>query len=297
MSVTHLPPLPRHQALYRLTSLARPVDTRYPSNRIVLALMAVGFVGVAMMTWLVYEEPLVDLALIGLSAAVAVFITWALARELHVDHAWSAHLSAAATPFLLWEWPDVGIFAAFAVLFLVRMVARTVSPAARPFDAAIVLVLTLAATYSTDIVFLWLAGTLAFILDALLAGGKRWHWLFALACTLGGLYFVGENAPMLRELGFLTLPPWTLILAGMAVLLAIGSALEPAPESCDDASHQPLMRSRLRAARAVAIFAGLVAWFGGFYGMRVLGLVWLVIAVTSLAVWVEHVRRRIGKKA
>ena len=95
--------------LYRYTSIGRPLDPSYPTNRAVLRLLpAAAFVAAAIHALRHGIEPGLLWAAVG--GALAAFGGWALARELVPDHqapafaamalAFGAWLTLAGTPLL-----------------------------------------------------------------------------------------------------------------------------------------------------------------------------------------------------
>ena len=86
-------PAPGPRGIYRLTSIGRPVDPRYPSNRallIVLPLLAVASVGL---------RGVLDLErsalTVTLQSLLVGFAAWALTRELAPDDDAAAFVALA----------------------------------------------------------------------------------------------------------------------------------------------------------------------------------------------------------
>lgn len=73
-----------------VTGLGRPLDPGLPSNRPAIIGLAIAAVSAAVGDLL--QSGLVDL-MVSLTTAVAVFLSWAIARELDPDHPKSAALA------------------------------------------------------------------------------------------------------------------------------------------------------------------------------------------------------------
>lgn len=112
-----------------LTSLSRSIDPRYPSNRLALAGSAVA----ALLT-AVAGLVSVDLGFGPLGAAIAVFLAWAIARELDPDHPASAAIAMPAAFVLLLAVGQASLLLGTAVLLASRITAGTVGTDLRMLD-------------------------------------------------------------------------------------------------------------------------------------------------------------------
>ena len=117
---------------HRLTSLQRVVDLRYPSNR--LALAGAALVGaVAAVARFVGA----DIGFGPLGAAMAVFLSWAIARELDPDRPASAAFAMPAAFVLLLTAGEASLLVSAAVLLAARITAGTVGTDLRPLDVLV----------------------------------------------------------------------------------------------------------------------------------------------------------------
>lgn len=112
-----------------VTTLARALDPKVPTNRAVIVLMAVTLVSMTIVA-LVGGQSLGPAALDGLVCAVALFLAWALGRELAPDDqvAAFAGLAVLAPALAFGVRPD--LLPGLAIIGLVRIVNRTVGPPA-----------------------------------------------------------------------------------------------------------------------------------------------------------------------
>ena len=117
----------------RFSSVGRPIDRRYPTNRAIAGLtLVVAILGFAVRR-LTGTHPLESFTG-GLVLAIGFFLAWAIARELDPDHDASAFVAAALSliPQTVLERPDLA--GVLLILLLLRIVNRTVGPAAQPLD-------------------------------------------------------------------------------------------------------------------------------------------------------------------
>lgn len=146
---------------YRLTSLQRVVDPRYPSNRLALAgaVLAAAVAAVALLLG-------ADLGFGPLGAAMAVFLSWAIARELDPDHPASAAFAMPAAFVLLLAAGEASLLVSAAVLLATRITAGTVGTDLRPLDVLVLIGLSgLLGSQSIGVVGLALIVAALFITD------------------------------------------------------------------------------------------------------------------------------------
>jgi len=237
---------PNLSGIYRFTSIARPVDPAYVTNRallIVLPMLALLSAGAA---WLgdSGSGPLSA----ALSGALVAFVAWALTRELAPDYndvafvalafAWAGNVAFDMRQVLL----------AFVVLLLVRMVNRSTGLPARPFDTLSVFGFCTWAAINTEQPLIILVASLAFSLDAFLEKPLRLHYLAAAACLPTLAWMLLGNADLLAT--DLTMMDWAL-LGGSALGIGLVVLASPEPVSYCDTSPDRLDRTRVNAGLVV----------------------------------------------
>ena len=240
--------------IYELTSIARPLEPQYPTNKAVLILLPAAAVVSALWQALGPGElPPVSAAITG---ALAAFATWALTRELAPDDNPGAFIAMAlgVGGFLL-----VGVdtvLPTFVALFLVRIVNRSVGKPATRIDTLLVLILALGAGWSLGKPVLTMVGAVAFLLDALLSPPARPQLVPAMICLLAPLLWTGA----------VVVPPFEPVLAGtvMVVTMAIVAALYAFAAvstrqlaATGDATGEPLMTARVRGGMLVGFLLAL----------------------------------------
>ncbi|MDT8437023.1 MAG: hypothetical protein RRA92_09750, partial [Gemmatimonadota bacterium] len=129
--------------LTRFTSIARPVDPAWPTNRAIAALAALAAAGTAAVVLLAGRGDAGAAAALGegLVAGVSVFLAWALARELDPDRDLAAFAAALLGLVAVSGLGTPRFAAVFLVLLALRVVNRTVGPPARTGDTLAILAL------------------------------------------------------------------------------------------------------------------------------------------------------------
>lgn len=167
--------------IYRVTSIARPVETKYPTNMAILVLMMVaGLLAglVAFAHGVVFGGSVAR----ALSALMLVFASWALGRELAPDDN-SAAFFGTALAVIGWQWlPSPALLPLFTALALSRVVNRSTGLTARSSDSAIVTALVIWTMVDLQNPLLGVSAAVAFVLDARLANPKPGQRLFAVLC-------------------------------------------------------------------------------------------------------------------
>jgi hypothetical protein len=105
------------------TSLSRIIDPRVQNNVLALGIAIVAGVA-ALAARLLDDTGTVESLLDAFGAGVAVFLAWALGRELDPDNDSSA-LVAELGAFALWFWLPSSAGLLFATLILVRLIVRS----------------------------------------------------------------------------------------------------------------------------------------------------------------------------
>lgn len=250
-----------------------------PTNRAVILLMPVGALIMAI-AGMLQGHDWMQIAGSALTGAVAVFGSWALARELSPDDNTAAFIGMfLAFATLRFDIPSLLFL--FTALFMVRMVNRSTGLPARYLDSFVVLGLTFWATYEMETPGLGLVGALAFVLDGQLRDGQRHQWGFAFL-SIAGAVFVFDRFGMgaADPEAFSTLDTW--LIASVTIIYVAIALLLHRVRSVGDATGVPLSTSRVRAAMFVGLLAASQALVHGATGFEQVSLVWATLAGVSL---------------
>jgi hypothetical protein len=270
------------------TTLGRPIDPRYPTN-VAISIVSVVVAAGGAVYRIVVGDPWLDGILWGVGAALAVFLAWALGRELDPDHDLAAFAGAAlALPALIWL-GQPAFLAIFWVLLLVRVVDRTVGLPARLLDSLALLGLAGWLAWQGSWPAALLSG-LAFLLDAFLPPSdpsregdpRRRHLILAavaLAAAVVAAIWRGDG----QAGAALSAGAWA-GLAVVSVLFLVVIATSRRVTSVCDARARPLVAVRIQADQALALLAGLLfAWQQGVDGVQALAPLWA--AMLGVALW------------
>ena len=167
--------------IYRVTSIGRPVEPKYPTNKAILLLMPVAAL-IAGVVNLIQAAAGGSGATSPVVAFLVVFGGWALGRELAPDDNSAAFVGTALAFIGLWWWPSPSLLLLFTALSLSRIVNRSTGLTARPSDSVIVTSLVIWTMVSLQNPLLGVVAALVFSLDARLEEPNRRQWLFAAAC-------------------------------------------------------------------------------------------------------------------
>lgn len=266
----------RNNPVYANTSLSRPVDFAYPSNRYAIGVSVLAFIGVAIYYFAGQQASIVDSLFLGLGAAGAAFLAWAIGRELDPDYNLSAGLAAplAVAGFLVLGLPN--FFGLGLLMWSSRMVARTVGLPMKVFDSTLILIVTGLAVWQGSWIF-GLMGALAFFLDSRLHNpdtGQAIYALFALILTFA-ITLIGDGFAGAAELTM----PYLIGVGLVAVLYASLIVRRPLPlVSVGDATGERLNTRRVQATQAymLVVLIGIAFWHGDA-GVVMLLPVWGVV--------------------
>jgi hypothetical protein len=277
-------------AIYGVTSIGRPLDKSFATNRAVSRLMPVGGV-IAGVVALMRGDAGLQVSWAFVAGILLVFGAWALARELAPDDNPAAFVSMALAFVVLPLIVPLSFLVLFTTMFLVRIVNRTVGLPARVTDSLVVTGLVFAVVYLTKSPLFGAVAALAFALDASLENRLRGQWAFAVLCLCG----VGVSLMLLDvEMG----AP-SFVSAGVAVLLVVivlaylVTLLQTRVlESRGDVTGDRLAVSRVRAGMLIALLVALQALSLGEPGLAHAPIVWMTMAGVSATAVVIRLRKK-----
>lgn len=262
-----------------ITSLGRAVDPAYRTNRAITLLALVAAAAMSAFRILSGDPPPASLSA-GAAVGFALFLTWAVARELDPAHDLSAFVGVGLAPLGMLFLGTPSLLLVLWLLLALRLVNRTVGLPATPLDSLAVLGLGTWLSWQGD----WLVApitALAFLLDGLLAPPLRYHLVFSiLSFAAAGIMALwrGQEVPARN----ITLP-LTLALALTSLLFGVVIATTREVQATGDATGEPLNPARVRAAQILTLLAAslYVVW-GGEPGAVALLPVWASMAGVGL---------------
>lgn len=237
-----------------LSGIARPLDFSYPTNR-AMVIFSLGVFVVRTAAAVISGTGIVGSVIPGAAAGMAVFLAWALGREVDPDHDPSALMAAVLMAAALLVLPVPDVITLLWLLLLLRVVNRTTGRAATTADIALVLLLTLWPLWQGFLMAGLIAAS-AFLLDGrLLKPAPRRTPASALALIAAAAAFLAGWSTAI------TIPsPVTGIIVAVATVLFLRViAASSTVRSPDDRGEDPLDPGRVRAAQALALATALLA--------------------------------------
>ena len=271
--------------MYRFTSLARPIDPAYLTNRaLLIVLPVVGLLSAGLA--LVLDAGSGPLSA-AFSGALAAFAAWALTRELAPDDQGAAFVALALGWFVNVAFGTDRVLLLFVALVLARMVNRSTGLRWRPLDTLGALGFCTWAAFGMQQPLILLVASLAFTLDAALDRPLRRHLLAAAVC-LPLFAWVWMDATRLVA-SDLTVWDWSLV---GAFALGIGLAVRtnPEPVSYCDVSPDRLNRTRMNAGLVVGSLVAVQALLTGGRAAWLETPIWVCMIVVLLSAAVRQAR-------
>jgi hypothetical protein len=273
-----------------VTSLGRPIDPSYRTNR-AIAILTVVVVAVSASVQLLSGEGWLASIIWSLGAGFSVFFAWALARELDPDHDLSAFVAAVLMLVGLGVYGLPELLPLLWMLLALRMVNRVVGPPPTLLDSLGELGLGGWLTWRGQWVY-GLMTALAFLLDGVLSAPLRHRHSNAIP-SRGALAFaalsliatavilvVSPTGPSLERIGTPAIPA-VAIASSLLFLVVILDSRDT--RAVSDTTQQPLDPRRVQAGQALALATGLLlAWSKGTPGLAALLPLWGAMAGTGL---------------
>ncbi len=244
-----------HQRIYRYTAIGRPLDPAWPSNKAVLILMPVAaLAGLGLSLW--HGAGIWTALHSAIVFALAVFGTWALARELLPDDQVAAFVSMALGFLACIAYMSPGLLLLFTTLGLVRVLNRSTGLQARISDSVVVTLLVIWAVYASHCPWFGAVAALAFFLDGVLKKPLKRQWLFSVIC-FGSMvvYIVDHDVIWWPVFVPDSLLEWLAVLA--LLLFSMNLLLLKKVHSKGDTGHERLDLGRVKAGMAIGLLAGL----------------------------------------
>ncbi|MDP2217304.1 MAG: hypothetical protein Q8J68_08470 [Methanolobus sp.] len=256
----------------KISSLSRPLDTDYPDNRLIVLLCAMIFIA-SVLFRMISGDNLLPGIIWSARDALSVFFAWALTKEIDPDHPESAIIAAGVgiSGLFLFNYPNLLI--ALLLVFLFRMVNRTVGVPLTLYDSILIVITGIYLVYTGK----WMYGivmSIAFFMDAILTNPVKRHFLFAsisLIAGLFGFYMKGIEIDLIS--GY-----YIIVLLLLALFFIFRIVLAGKSHSISDRSGDPLSDKRILVTCIVALIAGLLAVLEGLTSIAATFPLWAAIS-------------------
>ena len=275
-------------SISRVTSIGRPVDLRYPTNRAIFILSFAVAAGGTLYRLLGHKQ-LLQSAQWGFKAGFTVFLAWALCRELDPDNDLAAFVGAGLTVFgvLLWGFPSFLVL--FWLLVIIRVVNRTAGLAAKTMDSLAVVILGGVVVFQGQ----WglgLVTALALFLDFCLPAPHKRQLFFAGLVVLSTVLIVvlkqdyWIKGELYWSMGGLAL--------GLSAVFVPVMFKSRALKSIGDETGGPLSPTRIMAGQGLALLSGIqVALWSGAEGLLSLLPLWAAIVGAAVFMYITTLKK------
>jgi hypothetical protein len=268
--------------IYRLSSIARPLEPQYPTNLAVLILLPLIALGTGAAAFFLRDASLADAVSTGIGGLLAAFLAWALGREVDPDRNEAAFVAMALTVVAIGLGWAPALWVLALALMATRVVVRTVGQAAKLTDLALVTVLAGLAVFVDGYWAMGLIAGFAMAVDLLYDRKRTLNLVFAAFATGLSMFAVVQRggdwgALTLQPLGAID-PGWSLAALIVTALSAVFILTCPAVTSVCDASSEPLERRRVRGGAVIVILFATAAMFEGEAGLLATLPIWAVLA-------------------
>ncbi len=275
-----------------VSTLGRPLEMNYPTNRAIAAISGAVIVILFLLQW-TNAMPWLDALAWAFQAGISVFLAWAIGRELDPDHGFSAFVSSALMLGFLWFSPLPNLLALFWLMLLLRLLNRTVGLPATVIDLLSIMGLTIWLCWQVGWMYGLLA-TLVFLMDQFALGARykmAWPLLVSLGIAIVFLFIYPSV-----ERGDVSQWLW---ITGPLVLISFALTIltSEKPKSIGDATGEPLIEKRVKAAQWMATFVALVfIVLQGEMGIFNLLPLWTAMAGAALFMLWQHLEKHLADR-
>lgn len=238
--------------IYRITSIGRPLDPGYPTNRMIILICAIVMV-IASLFRLSLDNTASTSIIYGTKAGIAIFLVWAISREIDPDHEIAAFVPVIISliPVILFGVQPV--LPLFWLLLILRIVNRSTGLKAGILDTITVILLSIFLIYQMSWIFGMLTAA-AFFVDSRISSPEKFHLIASILMLAGSLFmiFKGNNT----SVADISLMKITALFS--MILLFIPSALDSRKmESKGDRTFEPLDTFRVKAAKILFLITAI----------------------------------------
>lgn len=178
---------------HTITALGRPVSIGYLTNRIVVILFFASFI-LTLGVFIFRGEPFTTALVSAFSSAAAIFLSWAIGRELDPANEWSAFVALPVIYFAFFAAGDPSLLSLFFIILCCRLLNRTCG--LQPFKSDALLLFVMAILlYFNNFYFTLPYLILAFFVDALAKPANRFQFISAVVSSAGYLVMIFKFRP------------------------------------------------------------------------------------------------------
>ncbi|MFW5886144.1 MAG: hypothetical protein ACOCUL_00165 [Bacteroidota bacterium] len=263
----------------KLTGLGRPLDSKYPTNKAISAIIIISILVGMSIEWISGAAWYSGLFK-GIGVGLSIFFAWAIARELDPDHDYSAFVVVFLSIGGIILWSQPGFLQLFWILLASRTVNRTTGLHANVLDSILVTGLNFWLVWEGN----WPYGLLTvfvFLLDAHLFPRLKKQYIFAF---LNFLFILVAALVGIYPLNFSLPPKWVILMQVILSIAFIPVILSSKQMSSKgDKSGIRLSPTRQIATQLLMVTLGILLTFSnGAKGFKDFFVFWAAIGGTAL---------------
>lgn len=174
----------------RLSSLTRPVDLNYATNKLIVIISSLFFLAILILQFVFQKASFFQGLDSGFNAGMSVFIAWAFAREIDPDSELSAFVAAFISALGFFFFPSPVLLILLLEILLLRLLNRSTGLPAKFLDLIILILLSSWISVKYSFIF-GLSTTLVFFLDSFLPEPNRQSRIFGVIAIILTFFFTG----------------------------------------------------------------------------------------------------------
>ncbi len=239
-------------AIKHFTALGRPIVFDSITNRLI-AYITLAVLAVAFIYQVRTAVPTLEALASSAGLAFAVFLTWAIGREIDPAYDWSAFIALPATVAGLFILGPAGVLPLFFILLFSRIVNGTTGVQAKIGDSLLLIILAVL-LFTNETISAPLILAAVFFFDALCEPPNRKQYAFAVVAlvTFFAALFMLDEARVAVEMVH-PVAVATLAVLGAAVLIVL--KLSAQSTVFDDKNQAAIPKTRVHLARLIpAVF-------------------------------------------
>ena len=265
------------EAMYKFTTIGRPIDPAYPTNRLILIVTVVAALMAGVIALIVGAE--VNEAIVtGGLGGLATLVGWIIGRELDPDNDYSAFAAAGFAWIVAFFFSAPDFLILMTLNLLLRIVNRSVGLPAKLGDTIMVTVLVLLSVFLSY----WAIGlvaAVAFSIDAIAKNPHPPHLVAAAVSLVSTIaYLLTNNVEILNGL--------TLIHVLVAAVISAAycyAILDSRVIRCKaDATGEVLHPARVQLAMVIGLFAAWMMLLNGNAGFVAVVPLWATLLAIPL---------------
>ena len=276
--------------LVRYTSIGRPLDIQYATNKAILCILAVSLI-VSLFYFRLQNLPIIQGIISSFLFTAGVFFCWAIGREIDPEHDISAFVGLIfLLPLYLWI-DQVNLFVLFWLLISFRIINRSTGYPVGIIDLMIylIIIIVLVLTFHQIIALL---SAMIFFIEAVASKRRIPLFLLSMVCLLFFItsFIFGDSIQILS----FSLPAQSIFMVIIGTVLMIGLIIDSKNSTClSDNRETEISSRRIQLTQTSALIIALV-FIGtkGNAGLYELYILWSIFFGISTYRIIERLVRK-----